>query len=656
MNVTMSDSSTTPSDEQLAINEEHARMEELMKRPPGQRLGGYIKLSGPGWLQSAITLGGGSLASSLYLGVIAGYSLMWLQPLAMILGIIMLSAIGYVTLSTGEKPFKSINEHINPVMGWGWALAVCAANIVWCLPQYSLATGVVTQNLANPAFGDIVVGEDGKPLQENGKDKSGFILAWGQEKAAGVQKPDVSGDNKFTACVKRASYKTRLFIFNNIHKLIIVTVLLVIATIITWSYDHGGWGIKLYETILKLMVAAIVLCFIGVVIVISRESELDWSAILAGLRPDLNSFSQPAKTFEPLLSAISSGSARKFWSDSIVSQQRDVMIAAAATAVGINMTFLFPYSLLRKKWNKNYRGLVVFDLSTGMFIPYIIATGCVVIASGHQFHTKVDDFRYAVTDEDVIPAGEKDKGAYEKLLADRDKSLKDKALAAARKKAEADGSDKIGQLTVPAATLAEKKLAAALVKRDAFHLAKSLAPLTGETVANYVFGAGVLAMTLSTISLLMLISGFVFAEILGCEPGGVMHRTGTLVAGVLGASGPFIWGEAAFYLAVPTSVFGLALLPFAYLTFVFMMNQRSLLGENMFRGGKRLLINLLLCIAAFAATASASFVVWNKAGWKGAAAVIGFVVLAAMVQINRHNTAKAERKATTPSEPTTPST
>ena len=32
------------------------------------RLLAYTKLSGPGWLQSAITLGGGSLASSLFLG------------------------------------------------------------------------------------------------------------------------------------------------------------------------------------------------------------------------------------------------------------------------------------------------------------------------------------------------------------------------------------------------------------------------------------------------------------------------------------------------------------------------------------------------------------------------------------------------------------
>ena len=34
---------------------------------------------------------GGSLASSLFLGVLAGTSLLWLQPVAIILGVIMLA-------------------------------------------------------------------------------------------------------------------------------------------------------------------------------------------------------------------------------------------------------------------------------------------------------------------------------------------------------------------------------------------------------------------------------------------------------------------------------------------------------------------------------------------------------------------------------------
>lgn len=111
------------------------------------RLGAYARLSGPGWLQSAITLGGGSLASSLFLGVLAGYSLLWLQPLAILLGVIMLCAISHVTLSTGQSPFVSIKNEINPVLAWGWAIATIMANIVWCLPQFSLGTAAVTQNL-----------------------------------------------------------------------------------------------------------------------------------------------------------------------------------------------------------------------------------------------------------------------------------------------------------------------------------------------------------------------------------------------------------------------------------------------------------------------------------------------------------------------------
>jgi len=79
---------------------ELAELAEINKKPFFKRLGYFARKSGPGWLQGAITLGGGSLAGALYLGVISGYNLMWLQPLAMVLGVIMLSAIAYVTLTT----------------------------------------------------------------------------------------------------------------------------------------------------------------------------------------------------------------------------------------------------------------------------------------------------------------------------------------------------------------------------------------------------------------------------------------------------------------------------------------------------------------------------------------------------------------------------
>ncbi|MBW3598540.1 MAG: hypothetical protein KY475_14870, partial [Planctomycetes bacterium] len=185
-------------------------------------LGAYAKLSGPGWLQSAITLGGGSLASSLYLGVLAGTTMLWLQPLAMILGIIMLSAIAYVTLSTGERPFRAINAHVNPVLGWSWLLASLMANMVWALPQYSLFYGVLEQNLLPN-----VLGRGGALDGDAGK--------W-----------------------------------------IVSGAVLLISTAVVWSYGSGGWGIRIYEFLLKLVVGLIVICFFGVVIRMHMRGAIDW--------------------------------------------------------------------------------------------------------------------------------------------------------------------------------------------------------------------------------------------------------------------------------------------------------------------------------------------------------------------------------------------
>ena len=157
-----------------AVEADRERIQSARARGPLAILAAYTRLSGPGWLQSAITLGGGSLAGSLYLGVLAGYGLMWMQPLAMVMGVIMLSAIAYVTLSTGERPFASINRHVNPVLGWGWAIATLLANIVWCMPQFALATAALRQNLF-PQFFSTMTPEAGKLLCAAGL----FVVAGG---------------------------------------------------------------------------------------------------------------------------------------------------------------------------------------------------------------------------------------------------------------------------------------------------------------------------------------------------------------------------------------------------------------------------------------------------------------------------------------------
>jgi len=589
-------------------------------------LGAYARLSGPGWIASAITLGGGSLASSLFLGVIAGYTLMWLQPFAMILGIIMLSAIGYVTLSSNERPFPAINNHVNPVLGWGWALAVAAANIIWCMPQFSLANSVLTQNLLPHVL------EDG-----------GVLVEWALANA-GLTREQAIED--WTAAYEAGVITgpfIKAWICLNFNKVAISGVVLILCTMITWSYDRGGLGLRIYELVLKLVVAMIVLCFFGVVVRLSfSEQPLDWPAIWRGLVPDFTQFGRPADTFLPLLDAIGQkgDAAYDFWYDKIVNHQRDVMISAAATAVGINMTFMFPYTMLRKGWTKEFRGLAIFDLSTGMFIPYILATGCVVIAAASQFHTKAGEgfvveekngklVKFAVPDFESKEFNEFD-------------DLKKKRIRAALGKYESlvgERSDKFKEVDV---STAEKRIAATLIKRDAMDLAASLSPLTGPFVANYVFGLGVLGMVLSTISILMLISGFVFAEIFACKPGGAAHRIGTLIAGFGGACWMIFWtgGKSQFFLAIVTSVFGFVLLPFAYVTFVFVLNSKSLLADERPKGIKRLLWNILTLIAASTASVGAVYMVWIKAKAVGVAAVVAFIVLAIMVGANRKNSAK----------------
>ena len=129
------------------VEEDRTIITEAMGKGPIATLGAYIRLSGPGWLQSAITLGGGSLAGALFLGILGGTSMLWLQLVAIIMGVVMLSAISYVTLSTGERPFGLINRDINPVLGWGWLIATILANMIWCMPQFSLCYAALENNL-----------------------------------------------------------------------------------------------------------------------------------------------------------------------------------------------------------------------------------------------------------------------------------------------------------------------------------------------------------------------------------------------------------------------------------------------------------------------------------------------------------------------------
>ncbi|MEQ8208741.1 MAG: divalent metal cation transporter [Lacipirellulaceae bacterium] len=538
-------------------------------------LGAYVRLSGPGWMQSALTLGGGTMGSSLYLGILAGVSMIWLQPFAMALGVIMLSAISYVTLSTGERPFRAINKHINPVLGWSWLIAALLANMVWSMPQYSLCFAVIEQNLLPEVF----TGE-------------GLLAPGVQESKLGTW--------------------------------LVSIAILVLCTLVTWSYGSGSLGIKIYEGMLKAVVAIIVLSFFGVVIRMAMVGEgVDWAGVLGGMIPKLHHLYAPSDTYKPLLDALGDSSVRSYWSDYIVSQQRDVMISAGSAAVGINMTFLLPYNLLSRGWNKDFRGMTIFDMSTGTFIPFVLATGCIVIAAATQFHAQAPEGASVVGETIEMPKHLTDK--YEEILESRSQP------------------EKLQTYDIPEdISLAEKQLAAVLIKRDTYDLAKSLQNLFsdkegrgGRLFSNFVFGVGVLGMTLSSISLMMLISGFVICEIADRPAQGWFFRIGCL-ASANGVLWPLIWtGKTKAWLTIVAGVYGAMLLPIAYVTFYLMMNQKSLLGDERPKGVARIVWNLLMIIAVLAATGAGLSAILDKGGYYGLGFAGAYIALVLIVQFNR---------------------
>ncbi len=540
-----------------SIEEEKKYLSDAEAAGLFSRLGAYVKLSGPGWLQSAITLGGGSLASSLFLGVLAGYSLLWLQPVAIVLGVIMLSAISHVTLSTGQSPFVSINSEINPVLGWGWAIATIMANVVWCLPQFSLGTAAVTQNLI--------------PFLDNTGGKAG-----------------------------------------------ICALLLTLALLVIWAYDRGSKGVKFFDWVLKIMVGLVVVSFLGVVVSMAISGEMEWRRIGSGFVPDLSLLSEPAEVYLPFLEKT--GEFRTFWENKIVGTQRDVMIAAAATAVGINMTFFMPFVLLRRRWGREHRGLAKFDLWTALLVPYVVATSCVVIAAGSQFNGKPESAYENYEERTLYPNLEK---GFNSLVSARIEQETGKEKYASLAPVQQD--ELFAKLPE-----ADKQLAAMLVKRDAFNLAASLETLFGsKAFSHYVFGIGVVGMALSTIIILMTINGHAVCEVLGKPHKGPVFLAGSLIAGI-GVLGPFVWSDAAFWLAVPTSILGFTLIPVAYLSFFLLINNRKILGKQRPTGSVRFIWNLGLLVALAIMGSAAFYVAWNKT-WGdvpfGRYALIGFGIL-----------------------------
>ena len=281
-----------------ALAEERQRLTDLEAAPRKTRWRAFAGLIGPGYMQSAMTLGSGTAASALFAGAVFGYELLWVAPLAMLLGMVMLSAVAHQTLSTGLRPFDAMRRFAGAPLAWSWALGALIASIVWHFPQYALASAVLV-DLGEAA------GVEGLPAPLLGF----LVLLW--------------------------------------------------AILVSSLYGRRPELIRVYERLLRYMVWGIVLCFAWVV---ARTGISDWGALFRGFV----GFSVPGER-NGVLGVT-------------------VILSGLSAAVGINMVFLYPYSLLARGWSREHRSLARFDLWTGTFIPYVLAASLMVIAAANTIH------------------------------------------------------------------------------------------------------------------------------------------------------------------------------------------------------------------------------------------------------------------------------
>ena len=477
--------------------------------------------------------------------------MLWLQPLAMICGVVMMSAITYVTLSTGERPFTLIMKRVSPVLAWAWLIATIIANLVFSLPQFSLATGAIQQNLA----------------------------------------PEITGSwSPYLICV----------------------IMFAACAVVVTFYRRGGLGVKLFERILKIMVGVIIVSFVGVTVVLIAKGAVNIGEVLKGHIPNFSYFTHPTPVFAEAIAQT--GDKQALWTGLVTGEHAGRMIAAFGTAVGINMTFLLPYSMLNRRWGKKHRAMAIFDLSLGLIIPFVIATGCLVIAAASQFHGRSND----ILDEKGMPYAKTEKvfnasleGLLVKMVEEKRADSKEEALSMV--------------------TLEDRKLAAMLAARDVGSLAASLEPFTGKFLAQKIFGLGVVGMAISSIIMLMLINAFAATEAFGRPDDARIHYAAAMMPGIVGCLYPLIWqGASKAALVVPAATIAGGLIPIAYFTFLLLMNSRPALGSELPSGGRRMVWNTLMIFSTSLVTYGVLWVTSGNAAEDGFQGIMAKIMLVTM--------------------------
>jgi manganese transport protein len=283
---------------QEALDREVEKLEELRHKPLITRFWGHLKISGPGFMDSALTLGAGTLTAAMLSGAIFGYKTMWLLWISMGLGLFMMAAMARFTCYGRFRIIPVQNRYHGWVVGslMTAIIGTAAVAVIFNYAQYSLGTHLI---------------ESFTPLL-------GF---------------------KFPRQVNWIVYMA-------------VTSWLIL------SYGRRGRrGIRLVENFMKLSIGIMLLSFGTCLVIVG----IDWPNFFKGI-------------FVPWLPSGVEGI--------------DLFVASSAAAIGVMDWVFFHYAGLARGWGRKHESQARFDISIGLFLPFVLINYLVIGVFSATLHTQ----------------------------------------------------------------------------------------------------------------------------------------------------------------------------------------------------------------------------------------------------------------------------
>jgi hypothetical protein len=313
------------------------------------------------------------------------------------------------------------------------------------------------------------------------------------------------------------------------------------------------------------------------------------------------------------------------------------LMGAFGAAIGINMTFVYGYTLLRRHWGKAQRTVSRYDITLGLVIPYIIVVSLISIACASGLYPlakplEVQSRILAVegrsrTVNDAVTksrlethlASAQTLAGEARRMAETDQKFAASGARYRAAEAQLAQAEAILKASAPDAVIPEEtRQRIAVLLRERADLIRPLAAAKvfasggfGDLLGRLVFCIGILGMTTNALIMQMLCSGFAGAEVFGFAIGSRRYRLACLITtpAVLGV---FFWHIYGMYIGLITSAICAFLLPIAYVGWLMMNNNKAYLGSETPTGLRRLFANAAMSLCIVVVVVALAYTTWMK--------------------------------------------